>query len=66
MTTTTAAPKPLLVPLKVAAGMCGVSPDTMLRWADRGLLDVVQVGGRGRRLVRYAELERLAADAVSA
>jgi len=46
--------------------MCGVSPDTMLRWADRGLLDVVQVGGRGRRLVRYAELERLAADAIPA
>lgn len=66
MTTTTTAPKPLMVPLKTAAGMCGVSADTMIRWADRGLLDIVQVGGRGRRLVRYEELERLAADAIPA
>jgi len=64
--TTTATPKPLMVPLKRAAEMCGVSADTMLRWSDRGLLTVVQVGGRGRRLVRYAELERLAADAIPA
>ena len=63
---TTATQKPLLVPLKTAAGMCGVSPDTMMRWADRGLIAVVQVGGRGRRLVRYEELERLAADAIPA
>lgn len=63
---TTATPQPLLVPLKTAAGMCGVSADTMLRWADRGLVSVVQVGGRGRRLVRYEELQRLAADAIPA
>jgi len=44
-----------------AAGLLGVSDDTLRRWADGGRL-VTGVDGEGRRVVAGAELARLAVE----
>lgn len=57
---------PILVPIREAAELCGVSKNTVINWSREGLLPLVQVGGRGKLLVRYADLEALAREAVPA
>lgn len=57
---------PILVPIREAAALCGVSKNTILGWSREGLLPLVQIGGRGKLLVRYADLETLAREAVPA
>jgi len=44
-----------------AAGLVGVSDDTLRRWADAGRL-ATATDGEGRRIVAGAELARLAAE----
>ena len=57
---------PILVPIKTAAELCGVSRSTFFEWNRRGYIDFVRVGGQGRPMVRYADLETLAREAVPA
>jgi molybdopterin-binding protein len=49
-----------------AAGLLGVSPDTMRRWLDSGRLQSKQTTGGGRRLIDGKELARFAETLASA
>ena len=47
--------------IKEAAGLLGVSTDTLRRWADRGRIETI-TDGSGRQTVDGAALARLAQD----
>ena len=47
--------------IKEAAGLLGVSDDTLRRWADRGRIEII-TDAAGRQAVDGAALARLAQD----
>lgn len=55
--------EPILVPIKTAAEMCGVSRSKFYEWHKEGLIGFVKVGGLGHPLFRVADLKALARDA---
>lgn len=57
---------PILVPIKTAAELCGVSRSKLYEWNRDGYIDFVKIGGQGRPMVRYADLEKMAREAVPA
>lgn len=57
---------PILVPIRDAAALCGVSKNTIINWSKEGILPLVQIGGKGKLMVRYADLEAMAREAVPA
>lgn len=57
---------PLLVRVPEAARLCGVSRSTFYDWSRRGIVEIVKIAGQGAGMVRYADLEKLVAEAVPA
>lgn len=53
--------EPTVIRLGEAAEILGVSPDTVRRWSDRGLLPFRRSAG-GQRLVERADVTRLLAE----
>jgi len=52
-------PSRLMLSISEAAGLLGVHPNTLRRWADAGLVRAYRLGPRGDRRFRRTDIEEL-------